>query len=583
MAERSSASTDLKIWLQSLLTVGIIAVGGYFGVTMLAPEMADPQQETQTEPTLVAYQAPQPGEDIQAGEATASAETAAAEPEGGQVEEGQAPAGEEATLPADAEGQPGAGQADRPASGARQTAVAQGTPMPAGERPGERAPGTGGSAADARMTAIAQGTMLPADQPAGGEGATQLQARMTAIAQGTFAPGEETSEDAAAASTPQPIATSAPEATVSTDAAAPGAESTAGGGEPAGSPLGTRLFAVTRGAGAKLYDRPDGDIVGDLVAGSALSALARSDDGLWTLVQSNDNAGWIPLDQLVLFGAESLPVLSEIESSAGQPALSRPEAGQPVRPPAASTPAAAQVTPAATAQPDVIAPVPGEFIEPVVARVISQNARLNVRAGPGAAFEILERVNPGEEFVALARTAVGDWVQIALPETETGAGWVVVDYVDLSDRIDTLPVSDLGDVGGPSTALPSPTPVDSGAATDGAPAPAEGTAAPADVGATTDALEMARFELREGPGPEFDVVVDVDGSVEFIEFDRSDDGAWTRIGILESPGGVGWVRSEQLGQVTVEPAGADAASASIGDRIRGRFPNVRGARCARRV
>ena len=107
----------------------------------------------------------------------------------------------------------------------------------------------------------------------------------------------------------------------------------------------------------------------------------------------------------------------------------------------------------------------GDYIEPVLATVASLNNRLNVRTGPGTDFGIVERVNPGEQYVALARTALGDWVQIALPESEEGAGWVSANFVDLSGGIEGLPALETDGDGAAPAALPTPTPIAPGAAT----------------------------------------------------------------------------------------------------------------------
>ena len=69
MAERSRSFTDFRIWIQSLITVAIIVVGGYFAATMLAPEVAAPAEEARAGATLEAYQPGQPGDGEDAGDA----------------------------------------------------------------------------------------------------------------------------------------------------------------------------------------------------------------------------------------------------------------------------------------------------------------------------------------------------------------------------------------------------------------------------------------------------------------------------------------------------------------------------------
>ncbi|MFN2203357.1 MAG: SH3 domain-containing protein [Caldilineaceae bacterium] len=568
MAERSSASTDVKVLLQSIVTVAIIVAGGYFGMTFLAPRITGMQPESTSQPTLAAYEAPS-GEEVASASDIGSTEAVSSDSESADAESPNAAQ------------QASEAQNGRPGTGLSQDNGSIGTPMapaatpPEGGVPGGRfaggAPGTDGGPG-ARLTAIAQGTILPS-QRAGGDntGGNQidLSARMTAIAEGTLMPGQA---PPGVAATPQPTNALAgientgeptgPTVAANTSgqnipgsqtggespsdateqATASSAEASASGEQ---APVfESRLFAVARSSGAKLYDRPDGEVVGDLVAGSAVTALARSDDGLWTLVQGTNSAGWVPVDQLVLFGAQNLPVVSDQESidsilaSSGSGSESAGAAEN------ASSPTTSQQAPGA-----IGGPVVGEYIQPVMATVTSQNARLNVRDGPGTTFDIVKRANPGEQFVVLARTALGDWVQVALPDTEEGSGWVATDFVALSGQIDSLPVS--GPISGSpdaaalSAALPTPTPsaVDSPSS--------ETPRATASVGVAMAAPDTAAgaaetIELRSGPGDDYDVEAVVNAGLDFVELARSEDGEWVRIAILDPPGGMGWVTASQI-------------------------------------
>ena len=525
MANRSTRSTDVKILLSAVATLVVVIIAGYAGLTLLGSNLGSAQQDAaQTQPTLPVYEPPA---DLEGAEpvATEASTDVAARPDSAQ------PAAEE-TLPPEtgAEGRPGSGRDGRLPSdgaftpGARLTAIAQGTPLPGGQFPG-----------------AADGSMAP-------------DARLTAIAQGTFMPGQRTPGEIGIAETPGALAPAAPDAT-----AAPVA--TPSQGDVVSSPPAAGLFAVARGAGADLYDRPEGDAITDLAPGSPVSAVARSDDGQWILAQSDDTAGWIPAEQLVLFDAASLPVITEVETSGDRPATElpatrptdipvgptqqpaeqptvrpteRPAAqfterptelqlatAEPVLPPPTSTPAA-----------DVAAPPQLGYIEPVMATVASEDARLNVRTGPGTAYDLLEKVDPGAEFVALARSEFGDWIQIALPETVEGSGWVATEFLNLSGPVESLFVSEITD---PAPALPTPH-------TPEAPITAPGGYTEQVM--ATVASEDALLNVRTGPGADYAILRKLDPGEQYVALNRSADGDWIQIALPDTVSGSGWVAAE---------------------------------------
>jgi uncharacterized protein YgiM (DUF1202 family) len=76
---------------------------------------------------------------------------------------------------------------------------------------------------------------------------------------------------------------------------------------------------------------------------------------------------------------------------------------------------------------------------------------LRVRALPSTSAAILDRLNKGDQFQVVGRTAARDWLQIRLPTNPSAHGWVSAEFVDLTGSLDALPIVQPG-------APPPPTP-----------------------------------------------------------------------------------------------------------------------------
>ena len=76
---------------------------------------------------------------------------------------------------------------------------------------------------------------------------------------------------------------------------------------------------------------------------------------------------------------------------------------------------------------------------------VVQSSVLNVRAGPGTDYPILESANPGDSLPVTGRNQDGSWVQVSPNGGQ--AGWVSADLVQLSVPVDGL---------APVTTLPTP-------------------------------------------------------------------------------------------------------------------------------
>ncbi len=199
------------------------------------------------------------------------------------------------------------------------------------------------------------------------------------------------------------------------------------------------LIAVTGAQGADLYDRPQGSAYAALPAGSVLTALGRNEDGSWLLVQQDGAAGWVEASRLVIFDAATLPVL--------------PASDQPLAAPPAPAVAAPAPPVDSSALPATATPAPPAEAAPITAVVATDDTRLNVRSGPGADYDVVAKVNPGARFTALARSGDDAWVQLALPDTPEGSGWVSAEYIALSAPLTELPLSSVP-VAAPGLATP---------------------------------------------------------------------------------------------------------------------------------
>jgi uncharacterized protein YgiM (DUF1202 family) len=83
----------------------------------------------------------------------------------------------------------------------------------------------------------------------------------------------------------------------------------------------------------------------------------------------------------------------------------------------------------ATAAPEV-SPTPEATATPsALIGEIDANTTVNVRAEPSTSGAILTRLQPGTEIAVLGRSANGEWVQVQLPDGQTG--WISADFVSI--------------------------------------------------------------------------------------------------------------------------------------------------------
>jgi hypothetical protein len=242
--------------------------------------------------------------------------------------------------------------------------------------------------------------------------------------------------------TPLPTATATPTVVSTVAPASGGASSAPAGGE-------SSLVAVVRGGGAALYDRPGGTETQQLATGTALTAWGRSADGQWlVVVASSGEAGWVQVADVVVFNTEILPVLDSTSGLPTEPSTpSQPNATGaaptlPAEPGATanateeSAPVAPNVTPSAPAANE------GSGESGITASVTVTDSRLNIRSGPGTGFRIVTKADPGDVYEVSGRNIEATWIELVLPDTEEGYGWVSAEFVTLSRPILGIPVSE---------------------------------------------------------------------------------------------------------------------------------------------
>lgn len=234
----------------------------------------------------------------------------------------------------------------------------------------------------------------------------------------------------------------------------------------------SEVIAVVGADGATLSAQPAGETGRALSVGTTLTAKGRSGDGGWLYVESGDGvSGWVATDAVVAFNVRGLPIL---DAEGAVVAVEVPPSDEPSAAggrgggedePAMSVTGAVTVTVALTTTPPVAATpalrtVAADSEQPT-ARIAMSGSRLNVRAGPGVQYAIIDKALPNETFLALARNGPADWVQIELGSAPDGFGWVSAPFVELTIPVVDLPISDRTSSAPAPTATPSPMPAPS--------------------------------------------------------------------------------------------------------------------------
>jgi len=190
-----------------------------------------------------------------------------------------------------------------------------------------------------------------------------------------------------------------------------------------------------------------------------------------------------------------------------------------------TTPSLATEAPSPAATPSV----------PTRARITGDG--LQVRVGPGTAYEVIATLAEGDEVDVLGRDDMGDWVKVGLDSGEEG--WVAAEFVDVGGNLKAVPVITPEPIATPTTE-PTPTAMLSPTA------PPEATAAPTPVSTVTVPVPSRTtgggLRMRSGPGTNYEVLTLLAEGQEVDVLGRDETGEWLKISL--DSGEEGWVAAE---------------------------------------
>lgn len=188
------------------------------------------------------------------------------------------------------------------------------------------------------------------------------------------------------------------------------------------------------------------------------------------------------------------------------------------------------------ASPDIETPPPAATPSvPTQALIVGDG--LQVRVGPGTAYEVMFSLAEGDEVNVLGRDEMGDWVKIGLDSGEEG--WVAAEFVDVGGNLKAVPVIAPEPIAPPieeptPTTIPSPT------------APPEATTAPTPVPVVAVPIAARTtgggLRMRSGPGTDYQVLLVLAEGQEVNVLGRDETGEWLKISL--DSGEEGWVAAE---------------------------------------
>lgn len=201
------------------------------------------------------------------------------------------------------------------------------------------------------------------------------------------------------------------------------------------------LVAVAGIDGVQLWNA-EGQPVTTLDIGAKLQATARTADGQWLMVETEQGSGWAQAAQVVAFDLAELPVTDRtaptITASAPADAASVAAASSTT---AASTQPVLSTETQAPSTPTIDAQAADTTTTTAVTAVVATSgANLNMRSGPSTSDKLVTKIANGATVTVSGRDESSAWVQIALSDNTADTGWVAAQYLQLDSPIDTLPV-----------------------------------------------------------------------------------------------------------------------------------------------
>ena len=171
-----------------------------------------------------------------------------------------------------------------------------------------------------------------------------------------------------------------------------------------------------------LHTVPNGEVAGNVPSDQILTAVARSRDGNWLAVYTEDfQKGWVALAEVNLYGGDQLPVADTIPERSDLLGSVREVTVEDTRLPL-------------DPQAQDIGTITGDG--------------LRIRNAPTTEGSVLGSLSRDAEISVLGRDATGSWLKISLWGTPAAGavaedtGWVFAQYVQLDGDLSTLPVTD---------------------------------------------------------------------------------------------------------------------------------------------
>jgi uncharacterized protein YraI len=189
--------------------------------------------------------------------------------------------------------------------------------------------------------------------------------------------------------------------------------------------------AVVSVRGAQLQSA-DQRPLAPLAPGALLMVQGRSADSQFLYVQTEERAiGWVDAGALLVINVNALPVVAMATTAA----TAASTATTPLTTTGSATGSVATgVTLLATPTPGSGQPARAA----ITALVTLTDSRLNLRAGPNAAYPVLVKAEPGSRWAVVGQTKAGDWLHLE-PLGGGAGGWAAMRYLQL-DGGGALPV-----------------------------------------------------------------------------------------------------------------------------------------------
>lgn len=197
-------------------------------------------------------------------------------------------------------------------------------------------------------------------------------------------------------------------------------------------------FAVVRAQGADLLDDANGTTRGSILVGALVIATARSNaDDLLFVQSEGDGSGWVAASALLIANSADLPQKTPsfrasgssdagtASASAAPDGISTMTANN-----GASTVSANNVGPNNASQNNAS---PND----VMGKVNLQNNNLNLRAGPGTNYPVVNSAAPDSGWYILGQNSDGSWVQISAMSANgpSGTFWASASYLSISGAL----------------------------------------------------------------------------------------------------------------------------------------------------